>query len=127
VYALGDNYALVLQLPRRSFRISARAVAEAAREICHEAALPVPNMLREERWARVEIQEQQGGSRRPQALWINGKWCPVMVLGQFHTLQSSRRELGFRAQLSSGEEITLVREGIGLWFVDDSSLHGAFR
>jgi hypothetical protein len=114
-------------LSRRAFRVSARAVAEAIREICHEAQLPIPSALRTQCWARVEIREQADRSRRPSALWINGKWCPVQVLGQYKTLESSHREVGFRAQLSTGEEITLVREGFGLWFIDDSSSHGAFR
>jgi hypothetical protein len=119
------NYALVLQLPKRSFGVSLRAVAEAVHEICNEAQLPIPPWFAEERWARVEVQELR--SRRPTALWMNGKWSGVEVLGQLQQRSRSRREVGYRARVATGEEVTLVREKRGLWFVDDSSQLGSLR
>jgi hypothetical protein len=118
------NYALVLQLPKRSFGVSSRALAEAVHEICSEAQLPVPAHFVEEHWARVEVEER---SRRPSALWMNGKWSTIEVLGQWSHQAGSRREVGYRARVASGEEITLVREKRGLWFVDDSSQLGSLR
>jgi hypothetical protein len=125
VLPLSHNYALVLQLPRYSLRVSSRALAEAVHEICAEAQLPVPARFVDERWARVEVQEQR--SRRPTALWINGKWSSVEVLGQWWTTLRKGREMGYRARIATGEEITLVREKRGLWFVDDSSQLGSLR
>lgn len=118
------NYALVLQMPKRSFGVSFRALAEAVHEICSEAQLPLPPQFVEERWARVEVEER---SRRPNALWMNGKWSSIEVLGQLFQQARSRREVGYRARVASGEEITLVREKKGLWFVDDSSQLGSLR
>jgi hypothetical protein len=119
------SYALVLQMPRRSFGVSLRALAEAVHEICSEAQLPLPAHLAMERWARVEVQEHR--SHRPQALWMNGKWSRIEVLGQWSEQARSRREMGYRARVASGEEVTLVREKRGLWFVDDSSQLGSLR
>jgi hypothetical protein len=119
------NYALVLQLPRRSFGVSLRAVAEAVHEICAEAQLPVPASFVEERWARVEVQELR--SRRPASLWMNGKWSAIEVLGQLRQPTGSRREVGYRARVATGQEVTLVREKRGLWFIDDSSQLGSLR
>lgn len=119
------NYALMLQLPRRSFGVSVRALAEAVHEICAEAQLPLPAHFVAERWARIEVQEHR--TRRPSALWMNGKWSTVEVLGQWLEQTGSRRELGYRARVASGEEVTLVREKRGLWFVDDSSQLGSLR
>jgi hypothetical protein len=127
VEPLDRSYTLVLQLPRRSFRVSERAIAEAVRELCQEAELTLPARFQDENWARVEVQESRGKVRRPHALWLNGKWAPLVVLGQYASPSRFRRELGFRAQLIGGEEITLVRESYGSWFIDAAAFLGTFR
>lgn len=125
--AVDHVYTLVVQMPRYAFHISHRAVAEAVREICAEAQLPLPARFRNEHWTRVEVLRKEGNKKqRPQALWLNGKWTPIEVLGQVLLPGASQREVGFRARLGMGEEITLVSEGFDRWFVDAGSFLGSF-
>jgi hypothetical protein len=119
-FALAEGYCVVMLLPRRCFRVSRRAVLEAARGVCEEAELPLPPHLRDkEQWALVRVRT---GRRdfRPTAVWHQGAWQAVTVLGRFQAADLNRRELGFRAQLESGAELNLVREPLGRWYADES-------
>ncbi|HET9233311.1 MAG TPA: hypothetical protein VFP10_04160, partial [Candidatus Eisenbacteria bacterium] len=119
IVGLPDGYALVLELPRRSFGVSERAVAEAARAIEIEASLgtrrttPAP-----ERWLRVEVRTASSDRRRPEAVWLDGAWHPLVILGRHRGSITARREVAFRARLPNGLEFTLVREPSGHWFAD---------
>ncbi|HEX6278025.1 MAG TPA: hypothetical protein VFZ53_33505 [Polyangiaceae bacterium] len=119
VVGLSDGYALVLELPRRSFGLSERAAAEAVRAVELEAALGTPDDTPpSERWLRVEVRTAPGDRRRPEALWVGGSWRPVVILGRHGGPSANRREVAFRARLPSGLEFTLVRERTGHWFAD---------
>lgn len=125
--SVDQAYTLVVQMPRYAFRISQRAIAEAVREICGEAQMPLPARFRNEHWTRVEVLRSDGNKKqRPKALWLNGKWTPIEVLGQVLLPGATDREVGFRARLGMGEEITLVSEGFDRWFVDAGSFLGSF-
>ncbi len=120
---LAEGYALVLELPRNAFSFSRRAVGEAVRELELEAGLPASRFtLAGERWARLEVQTAPGDRRRPQAVWFQGSWRPVTLLGRYDLdPRSRRRAVGYRARLASGHEFALVREPMGLWFAGDLS------
>jgi hypothetical protein len=84
--ALAEGYALVLELPRGTFSFSRRAVAESVRELELEAGLPASNpMLESERWAKLEVRTAPGNRRRPEAIWFQGAWHPVTIVGRYAT------------------------------------------
>jgi hypothetical protein len=116
--ALADGYAIVLELPLRSLQFSRRALAEAAREIETEAGLTPTNRAGEpeERWSKIDVRTAPGDARRPAAVWLEGAWCEVTVLGRYAQGRNSAREIGYRARLSNGLEIALIREPLGVWF-----------
>jgi hypothetical protein len=116
--ALSEGYALVIELPRFAFRISSRALAQATRDLCLEAGLPCAEsaIAVAERWARVRVRTA-GDMRRPAALWHDGKWRKLVVLGRY--LDLADREIGFRARLRTGAEFALVREPLGRWYAGD--------
>jgi len=130
--ALSEGYALVLELPRRSFSFSRRAVAEAVRELELEAGLPLSNAMgQNEHWSKLEVRTASADRRRPEAIWFKGAWHPVTIVGRY-TLQTRRSSrLGrasiappasvtaFRARLATGHEFALIREPMGRWFADD--------
>ena len=119
VAGLPDGYAIVVELPRRSFGLSARAVAEAVRAVELEASLGTPDDTpASERWLRVEVRTDPGDRHRPEAVWLEGSWRPLVILGRHGGLSATRREVAFRARLPSGQEFTLVRERSGHWFAD---------
>jgi hypothetical protein len=125
---LSDGYAVVLCLARHCFAVSWRALAEAERELCAESGLvPLPVLGRSERWTRVEVRTHAGDSKRPEALWYSSTWAPVSILGRYRAADLARGEIGYRARLTSGAELTLVREPLGYWYADDApsttSLH----
>ena len=119
VTALALGYALVVQLPRHSFAVSPRGLNEAIREVSLEAGLPLPPwaLLDVERWSRIDVRCDSGNSRRPNAIWVRGAWLPIETLGRW-ALASDSRELGYRARLASGAELTLVRERLGRWYAE---------
>ena len=116
---LEDGYAIVLELPRHALGVSRRGLSEAVRELSAEAGMAVPASIRreKERWARVQVQGTARDPRRPEALWIAGSWSSLEVLGRW-TADLGPREIGFRARLPTGAEVTLVREPLGRWYVD---------
>jgi hypothetical protein len=118
VVGLPDGYALVLELPRRSFGLSGRAVAEAVRAVELEASLGTPRATAAERWLRVEVRTAPNDRRRPEAVWLEGAWQSLVILGRHRGEGPTRREIAFRARLPNGLEFNLVREPPGRWFAD---------
>ncbi|MDF3065035.1 MAG: hypothetical protein K0R38_636 [Polyangiaceae bacterium] len=121
--AMPDGYAIALCLPRRSFVVSPRALAQAKRELAHEAGLVLPAGRSQATWARVQVRvpEEPRRQRRPDAVWVNGAWSPITILGRYQDRDLSRSERGYLAQLASGAEVFLVREPLGVWFVDNAA------
>lgn len=116
---LSEGYSLIAQLERYAFGVSTRALCEAIRELCREAGLDVPHPWRLERWARVEVRTHAKLARRPAALWRDGRWRSLEILGRYTQQDLGNRELGFRARLESGADITIVREPLGIWYAAD--------
>jgi hypothetical protein len=116
--ALPDGYAIVLALPLHSLLFSRRAVAEAAREIEREAGLTPSHApeAAEERWSKIDVRTAPGDRRRPAAVWVDGAWREVTILGRIAQRRAPGREVGYRARLENGLEIALIREALGLWF-----------
>jgi hypothetical protein len=119
VVRVSSEYAIVVQLLPRCFRVSPRALAEARREIVQEAGLDpteeVPHG--EEQWVRLDVMTRPG-TRTPTALWWGGEWRALEVLGRYASEQLGRGETAYRARLPPGIELTLVREPLGLWYAD---------
>jgi hypothetical protein len=100
--ALAEGYALVLELPRGAFSFSRRAVAEAARELEAEAGLPPSKATGSgERWSKLEVRTVPGDRRRPEAVWFQGAWQPVTIVGRYAT--STRGGSSGRAATRSGD------------------------
>jgi hypothetical protein len=119
VQTLADGYSVVLQLPPGAFDVSHRGIGEAIRDLCAEAGLdpPGPRPGEKEQWCRIQVRCADGDPRSPRAVWLDGSWTPLEVLGRW-TAGLGRREVGYRARLSSGAEVTLVRERLGRWYSD---------
>jgi hypothetical protein len=115
---LTEGYALVAQLERHAFEVSARALTEAVRELSREAGLELPQCWESERWIRVEVLTSAKDPRRPEAIWRDGRWRIMEILGRFAS-DLDEREVGFRARLETGGDITIVREPLGVWYADD--------
>jgi len=118
VVALGDGYAIVLELVRHSFCVSARAVLQATRELESEAGIASVLLPDGIRWTRVEVRVTASDARRPDAVWLDGTWQAVTVLGRYRSGDLAPRERGYLARLASGAEFSLVREPLGFWFAD---------
>jgi hypothetical protein len=122
ISALPDGYAIALCLPRRSFVVSRRALEQARRELAAEAGLVLPVGRSQVSWVRVTVRTPKARSpqrRRPDALWLNGEWSPLTIMGRYQARDLARSELGYLARLASGAEVCLVREPLGVWFVDN--------
>lgn len=126
IEALPDGYAIALCLPRHCFNVSRRALAQAVRELGQEAGLALPEKRSQASWARVRVRTPEGARlrRRPDAIWLDESWSPITILGRYQARDLSHSELGFLARLASGAEVFLVREALGVWFVDNA---GALR
>jgi hypothetical protein len=120
VYGIADGYALVLQIPRRSFMPSIRAVSEAVRLLAMEAGLAVDegSELFQERWYRVEVRFDSV-RRRPTDIWLSGGWLPLEIFGRYSESERGARCVGYRARLADGAELTLVRESLDRWYADE--------
>jgi hypothetical protein len=118
--SLDEGYVIVIALPRHSLTPSWRALCEAVRDVSSEAGLRVPPAFRsdKERWTRVEVRTAPHDPRRPESLWRDGAWWALTILGHYQK-SGALTEIGFRARLASGAEITLVREALGRWYADD--------
>jgi hypothetical protein len=121
IEAMADGYAIALRLPRHCFNVSRRALSQAVRELSHEAGLTRPAARAEVHWARVRVRISTSSRllHRPDAIWLGDEWSPVTILGRYQARDLSRSELGYLARLSSGAEVFLVREPLGIWFVDN--------
>lgn len=133
VRAVHDEYALAVVLGRRAgFTASARAFAACERALCEEAGWPTPRPVDGHTWYAVEV--TRDGRGRPSRLrWPSARsslpghdktrkarlarGVPVEVLGSLTGLQP--RERGYRVRLSSGKEVTVVREAGGFWYADE--------
>jgi hypothetical protein len=121
IESLPDGYAIALRLPRHSFTVSRRAMGQAVRELCHEAGLERKTGRGQVHWARVKVRTPATSRlhRRPDAIWLNDDWSPITILGRYQARDLSRNELGYLARLASGAEVFLVREPLGVWFIDN--------
>jgi hypothetical protein len=119
IKAVFVDYVLIVQLLPHAFSISHRAVNEAIRELSVEAGLAMRPLLdrSEGKWCRVDVRCDPGKARRPNAVWVRGTWLGVEVLGRW-TRDLGSREVGYRARLASGVELTLVRERLGRWYAE---------
>jgi hypothetical protein len=115
-WALADGYAIVLILPRHAFRVSRRALAVAAAELELEAGLDPRPTKERVRWLEVKVLTDERDPRRPRAVWQNGAWCAVTVLGRFQSSDLGRSEVGYLTRFDSGAEGLLIREPLGNWF-----------
>lgn len=125
IEGMPDGYAIAMRIPRHSFTISHRALAEAMRDLGREAGLTLPESRSQVHWARVVVRlSDSPGSRRaprPDALWLADEWSALTLLGRYQTRDLSRSEVGYLARLASGAEVFLVREPLGRWFIDSAS------
>jgi hypothetical protein len=121
IEALTDGYAIALRMPRHSFNVSRRALSQAGRELGREAGLTLPEGRAQVHWARVRVRTPASSRllRRPDAIWLGGEWSPITILGRYQARDLSRSELGYLARLASGAEVFLVREPLGVWFIDN--------
>ncbi|HWZ88524.1 MAG TPA: hypothetical protein VNW92_06725 [Polyangiaceae bacterium] len=119
IVGLGDGYAIVLELLRHSVALSRRALAQATRELEFEAGISSVLQPGSTRWSRVRVKASPDEARRPEAVWLDGGWQPVVVLGRYRSADLARRERGYLARLASGAEFSLVREPLGYWFMDE--------
>ena len=124
IEGMPDGYAIALCLPRHCFNVSRRALAQAVRELAREAGLSLPEGRAQVHWARVKVRTPAGSrlKRRPDAIWLENAWSPVTILGRYQARDLSRSELGYLARLASGAEVFLVREPLGVWFIDNAAL-----
>lgn len=119
LWALSEGYALVLVLPRRAFRVSKRALAEAVTDLGREAGFTSPADKASVRWIRVDVQTDAHDLRRPCAVWLRGAWRTLTILGRLQSGDLEQGDIGFLTQLPSGTELVLVREPLGIWFAGE--------
>ncbi len=126
IEAMPDGYAIALCLPQHGFSISPRALGQAKRELAREAGIDLPEARAQVNWARVKVRTPAGSRlyRRPDALWLQEAWSPITILGRYQARDLSHSELGYLARLASGAEVFLVREPLGVWFVDSAAALG---
>ena len=118
IRAMPEGYALVVLLTRGACSISARATQIAERLLAREAGLPPRSYRRETLWYPTEVETKADDHRRPTSVRLGTAWEPLdTVLGAVAGLPP--RESGFRVRLSSGAELTLVREPGARWYTDE--------
>jgi len=124
IEGMPDGYAIAICLPRHAFNVSRRALAQAVRELGREAGLVLPEARAQVNWARIKVRTPEGSRlvRRPDAIWLKDAWSPVTILGRYQARDLSGRELGYLARLASGAEVFLVREPLGVWFIDNAAV-----
>jgi hypothetical protein len=120
VRVLDASYSLVLiPRPLATFVLSERVLLEVEHRILLEAGLRPRAPLD---WFRAEV--RLDGRRRPSKIRAAASlldfeapaWLDVEVLGA--VVEQAAAPRVFRIRLESGAELTLLREGRGLWFVD---------
>jgi len=119
-----DGYAIALCLPQHCFNVSRRALDQAMRELAVEAGITLPEARAQVNWARVKVRTPTASRlyRRPDAIWIQEAWSPITILGRYQARDLSHSELGYLARLASGAEVFLVREPLGVWFIDNAAI-----
>jgi hypothetical protein len=127
IEGMPDGYAVALCLPQHAFNVSRRALGQAIRELAREAGIALPEgrpQAAQVNWARVKVRTPAGSRlhRRPDAIWVADAWSPITILGRYQARDLSHSELGYLARLASGAEVFLVREPLGVWFVDNASV-----
>jgi hypothetical protein len=122
IEAMPDGYAIALRLPRHSFNVSRRALSQAVREIGSEAAIELPEARTQLHWARVHVRTPDRQDQlRPDAIWLGDRWSPITILGRYQARDLRRSERGYLARLVTGAEVFLVREPLGVWFIDNAA------
>ncbi|HYO96202.1 MAG TPA: hypothetical protein VER33_16905 [Polyangiaceae bacterium] len=119
VSALSEGYALILVLGRHAFRTSRRALSQAAEELQREAGLSGLAPPDRWRWQRVAVRSPAEDDRRPEAVWYDGAWRFVTILGRVQGRDLGPQEVGYMARFMAGPEMILVREPLGKWFAGD--------
>lgn len=115
---LPEGYALVLVYPSRAaFTVSERALNACAHALGREAGFPNASRSSRPFWQPVEVKPRHPRRSRPEWALMGGSWQAVQVIGVHMNL--APRERGYRVRLAGGAEVTLVREPLGRWFVDD--------
>jgi hypothetical protein len=116
VERMPEGYALVLTCIRRgAFHVSERALSACVRGLCREAGFQTERPVTT--WVPVEVYPRYPRRRRPEWAHVDGGWQAVDVLGTLMGLRPSER--GYRVRLAGGAEVTLVREAMGYWWMDD--------
>lgn len=115
---LGEGYALITRLPARCFAVSPRALTEVVRDLCREGGISTPAAWKDARWSWVKVRMASGPARRPLEVWHGGRWCRLEILGRYASEDLGHGEIGFRARLEVGSDLTLVREPPGVWYAD---------
>lgn len=112
-----EGYALVVLFRKRAgFTRSERAYAAYARALAVEAGWTISSAEKKPLWHPVSVELDR--RKRPVCVATMDASVDVhAVLGSVMGL--SRYEKGFRVRLTSGSEITLVREAGNSWFADD--------
>lgn len=122
IEAMPDGYAIALRLPRHSFNVSRRALSQAVRELGHEAGIELPEARTQLNWARVFVRTPHADDKlRPDAIWLGDRWSPITILGRYQARDLLRSERGYLARLVTGAEVFLVREPLGVWFIDNAA------
>jgi hypothetical protein len=122
IEAMPDGYAIALRLPRHSFNVSRRALSQAVRELGSEAGIELPEARTQVHWARVHVRTPNAEDKlRPDAIWLSDRWSPVTILGRYQARDLLRSERGYLARLVTGAEVFLVREPLGIWFIDNAA------
>jgi len=112
---LPEGYALVIIFQRHAFTLSERALAVCDDELSREADWPTAPRPPGS-WFAVEVQPSPRDRRRPGRVRLGSRWYPVDILGHMVGLPHER---GYRCRVSSGAELTLIREASGQWFSDE--------
>lgn len=116
IESLPEGYAIVLVYSSRAaFGVSERALGACVRALCSEAGFRLERPIAT--WVRVEVYPRHPRRRRPEWVHVGGSWQSVDVLGVLVGLRP--RERGYRVRLAGGAEVTLVREPLGHWWMDD--------
>lgn len=116
LHRLPDGYALVLLLHRGAGFLGApRALSVAERLLCTDAGWSLREPLVDP-WVVVDVLVDDDD--RPRWVIVGDKRERVSVIGVVLGLPTGDR--GYRVQLDSGLELTLIREPSRVWFTTDT-------
>jgi hypothetical protein len=118
VQALPDGYALVVRLARGGgFRGLVRAIPACIQSLSEEAGWRAAPCA----WYAVDVTESHRGApvdARPSGAARAGQASSVEILGRYRAALPEH-ERAWRVRLSTGVELTLVRESGGFWYADE--------